>query len=78
MTAKTHSIAIAEELPLEKWWHARTHTARGNGSILLALRKKIFRKSGIALIVKSREKKLGIPHREDTSSIRMALLHDSN
>lgn len=76
MITKSHSIAIAEEPPSEKWSPAKILIARENGSIPPASRRKIYLRNGIAQIVKNRGRRQGIQHQEGTSSIRTAQLPD--
>ena len=49
------NIVTVEGILLEKWWHAKTHFVRDNGSILFAWRRKISLKNGTVLTVKNNE-----------------------
>ena len=55
-----------------KWWPVKIHTARRNGSILVASKRRISQKSGTVQIARSRERRPETPHPVVTLSTRMA------
>lgn len=76
MIIRNHSIAIVEELPLEKWSPVRIPIAKGSGFIFLVLRRRICLRNGIVWIVRNRGIKRGIQFQGGILLIRKMLMLD--
>ena len=65
---KKLSIATAEGIPSERWWLAKTLTARGSGSTPFAWKRRTCPKNGTVPTAKNNVTKPRIPTPEATSS----------
>lgn len=69
---KSHSTVTVVVHLSAKWWPVRILTARRNGSILVASKRRISPKSGIVQIARSRERRPETLHPVVTLLTRMA------
>jgi len=67
---KNISIVTARRILMEKWWRARTLTAKDNGSIRAASIRRFCQTNGTASTVPSKKTKQGIVFQEVFSLIK--------